>query len=113
MMYDLVFRGWSQGGVIRSCDFQRYSIKCTELQLDQATYGGHSLVRLHYVVENSGKSEDKGQSHRDYFRGSRKNLRVKGQRSGSTQRCRVLVGRGSHVWTENMVGKARTDVTCD
>lgn len=101
------------GGIIRSCDFQRHSIKCTELQFDQSTYGGHSLVRLHYVVENSGKSLDKGQSCRDYLRGSQKNLRVKGKRSGNTQKCRVLEGRGSHTWMENMLGRARVEVTHD
>ena len=67
----------------------------------------------HRLVENSGKSEDKGQGHRDYLRGSGKNLRVKRQRSGKTEKCRVLVGRGNHVWKENMVGRARADVTHD
>lgn len=36
--FDLVFRGLSQGGVTRSHDFQRHSIKCPELLLDKATY---------------------------------------------------------------------------
>lgn len=112
-MCDLVFRGLSQEGVTRSRDFQRHSIKSTELQLDKATYPGHSLVRFHYVVVNSGTSEDRGQSHGDYLRGSQTSLRVKGQRSGNTQKCRVPVSRGDHAWMETMVGRARIEVAPD
>lgn len=98
----------TRGSVISSCDFQRHSMKHTELQLHQ----GYELRRQPGKASLCGREFRKIRRQRTAAEiTSEEVLRISesmGQRSGNTQKC-----RGNHAWKENMVGRTRAEVTHD